>query len=71
MNAETKTRKSQLEASRKYYRKKDRINCLFDKGTIERINKVKKEDESIQGFIRRSVLYRIDEIEMIKGYKGM
>lgn len=62
--SEPKTSASMRKAIAKYEEKFDRINCRFDKGTLDRI---KKLGYSSNAFIRLAVAERLEREEKLLG----
>lgn len=61
---EYKTSKAMRKAIDKYEEKFERVNCRFDKGTLERI---KKLGYSSNSFIRLAVAERLEREEKLLG----
>lgn len=55
-----KQREQRRKATERYQKTVDRVNCMFPKGTKERIEKTGK---SCNAFIKNCVLEKLDEIE--------
>lgn len=62
-----KTTEAQRRATANYTSKHERINCLFELGTLERIKNTGMDSAS--AFIRSAVLEKLEKLESIQTEK--
>ena len=58
-----KTSEAQRRANENYMKKHERVNVVFDLGTLDRI---KKNGETANGFIKAAVLEKLEKLEKEK-----